>query len=133
MWLSEMNCGYLRIVLDPVTQHRIHVTANGQLASMLGMHREEMLSRFAYHEVAVAFSDLDFLRFFVFFLRDLPSGAEPTTCLMRLILGAGPTARAVLVRYDTRIMYDSCGRASEVSVGAGPRVPRMSARCASPA
>ena len=116
MWQAEAECGYIRIVLDPATQHRRHVSANARVAAIVGMHHEELLSRFAYHEVPVAFADLDFLRFFVFFLRGLPGGAEPTTCLMRTMVGRGPGARGVLVRYDTRILYDSFGRATEVAL-----------------
>jgi PAS domain-containing protein len=123
MWQEEIDCGFIRLRVDPRTQHRRHVSANARAAALAGMHREELLARFAHHDVPLPFSDLDFLRFFVFFLR-----GEPTTCYCRFILGSPAAPRGVLVRYDTHSVYDSCGRVVEVRARARAEPPVVAPR-----
>jgi hypothetical protein len=50
MWQLQNKCGYLQLTYDPSTGERIHVALNDLQSDMLGMHRDELTSRFAAHD-----------------------------------------------------------------------------------
>ena len=122
MWEAQADIGFVRVLFDPHTQHRQHVAANAALAKVAGMHREELLARFAAHEVPLPWTDLDFLRFFVLLLRR-GLRAESLTVCGRMVFGSGPAARAVLIRHDMITSFDSAGRTTQVSRPLSARRP----------
>ncbi len=50
MWQLQNEIGFLQLTYDPSTGERIHVVINDLHAQMLGMHRDELLARFAAHD-----------------------------------------------------------------------------------
>ncbi len=57
-------------------QRRRQILTNRSMAGLLGMHREEILARFANHDVQLPFSETDYLRFFIHDLGDEPIQAS---------------------------------------------------------
>ncbi len=57
---------YLMWIDIRVLQGRVRVLTNRSMAGMLGMHGDEILARFANHEVGLPFSETDGLRLFIY-------------------------------------------------------------------
>ncbi len=47
----------LRMIFNPATHARTDAVANAAFASLLGLHREELLSRIAGHDLLLFFTD----------------------------------------------------------------------------
>ena len=62
MWEGEAVQGFICARFDPTSQACLHVTANERFAAMMGMHREELLARFARHDAPLPAPPLDCLR-----------------------------------------------------------------------
>lgn len=62
MWENEAGLGFLRLDFDPATQLRLSVTCNSTCANLFGMHKEEVMSRFANRDIPVHFPGLDWIR-----------------------------------------------------------------------
>jgi hypothetical protein len=60
-WDSQDHQGFLQISFDARTSQRKHVMINSRFAQLHGCHKEELLSRFASHEVDFHRTDLDLL------------------------------------------------------------------------
>jgi hypothetical protein len=65
MWEREEDYGFLQIVFDPNTQERRSLFMNTRFAALWGLHREEMLARFANFDVEIPRPELDSLRIFL--------------------------------------------------------------------
>ncbi len=64
MWEAE-GAGFLRLDFDAVTQRRRRVATNDTASWQFGMRREEALARFAVGDIALPYTDIDVLRYFV--------------------------------------------------------------------
>ncbi len=64
MWEAE-GAGFLRLDFDAVTQRRRRVATNEAASWQFGMRREEALARFAVGDIALPYTDMDVLRYFV--------------------------------------------------------------------
>jgi hypothetical protein len=61
MWQEQNLCGYLSITTDSSTQMRKNVVVNEWLSNVWGMHMEELLARFASHDLHLHCPALDML------------------------------------------------------------------------
>jgi hypothetical protein len=61
MWQEQNLCGFLSITTDSSTQRRKNVVVNAWLSNVWGMHVEELLARFASHDLHLHFPALDML------------------------------------------------------------------------
>ncbi len=64
MWEAE-GVGFLRLDFDAVTQRRRRVSINDAASWQFGMRREEALARFAIGDIALPYTDIDVMRYFV--------------------------------------------------------------------
>jgi hypothetical protein len=60
-WDCDETCPHIAIRYDPVTQQRTNIYANKKLASLVGYHIEEYLSRFAAYDMEIPVPLEDFL------------------------------------------------------------------------
>ena len=116
MWESDEVHGFICARFDPATQTCLHVTANKSFAAIMGMHREELLTRFARHDALLPAPPLDCLRAL---LHGLAAARTPyRTRYYRLVPsppGDGRSAAApVLVRATAVRVYDRSNRIVEV-------------------
>ena len=58
LWDHEDEVGYVSTLLDPSNQSRESITANRRLGDLLGLHREELLSRLASHDFELPFAQV---------------------------------------------------------------------------
>ena len=114
----------LRMMFNPETQLRTNVRANAGMASLLDMHREEMLARIAGHELPLFFTQLDIVRLFLFMmLEDILLPGTLRVKHLRLAVGPKACRRGILVRWHSLSHLDGQGRVTEVSA------PRLVCRC----
>ena len=109
LWEIDSGTGYQVISLNPETGQRRDMVVNTALSNLLGMHREELLTRLANHDLPPPYLDVDSLLVFLFTLLQHPSpGRRVKYVRMRL------AGRCVLVRWITIIVADGLGRITEV-------------------
>ena len=143
LWEDDPECAFICTHFDPAHGDRRMLVCNRRHADLLGMHKEELLARFARREMYVPFVPADWLANFV---HDLDFGDEPRTYrFLRMVTWAGGTRRAVLVQNTKVKVFDSSGRVSRVAappahIGSKPKpctvleilVRRCASRAAAP-
>ena len=113
LWEDDPECAFICTHFDPAQGDRRMLVCNQRQADLLGMHKEEVLARFARREVYVPFVPADWLANFV---HDLDYGDEPRTYrFLRMVTRVGGTRRAVLVQNTKVKVFDSSGRVSRVA------------------
>ena len=113
LWEDDPECGFMCTLFDSARGNRRMFACNRRAAEMVGMHKEELLARFARREMYVPFVPADWLANFV---HDLDYGDEPRTYrFLRMVTWAGGTRRAVLVQNTKVKVFDSSGRVSRVA------------------
>ena len=106
MWEGNSDCAYIGTLFDD-SERRI-VACNWRAAEMLGMHKEEMLSRYARREMEVPFVHTDWLSNLV---HDLDFSEEARNDrFVRCVARRGAVRRAVLLHNSKAKFFDSAGR-----------------------
>ena len=105
MWQQQNDCGFLQLTYDPCTGERIHVALNDLQAHLLGMHRDELVLRFADHDepLCVPPQDLLFL-----ITSDALGGFADGNRHYRTFLS--PARVPALVCESTQRSHDAAGR-----------------------
>ena len=60
-WENDEVNGFLQVSYDPDTNQRTNIAMNPRYAHLYGYHKEEMLARFANHDLEVQRTDIDWL------------------------------------------------------------------------
>ncbi len=109
---NENDAGLIKMDYDPLTKLRKHVEFNTCFARLWCMSKEELLLRFADYHVPLPYSEIDWLRNFIF---DLETHFQnDTISYSRLIFGSGEEARAVLVEVTTNKRFNAVGQIIQV-------------------
>jgi hypothetical protein len=58
-WEEDSTHAFIVATFHPLNQRRTAISANSRAAALLGMHREELLARYAQHDVPLALPPLD--------------------------------------------------------------------------
>ena len=112
VWEQETELGLAAVEFDPATQRRVRFACNSRAARIWGQHREEFLARFAAHDGQLQFTDLGAVCRFAAEMRAARDDAMVSYQLFTF--GAGPEARALLVKACQWRRFDSMGRVAEV-------------------
>jgi hypothetical protein len=113
--LSTSPLCILRMMFNPATHTRTNAVANSAFASLLGIHREEFLSRIAGHDLPLFLAPLDSLRLFLYMLlEDLLAPGHLRVKHLRLAVGPPCSRRGVLVRWCSLSRLDAEGGVIEV-------------------
>ena len=110
-WEMESEIGYQVITIDPDRQVRRDHRINTRLASMFGMHREEMLSRLANHDLPLHYIEIDAISMLTLMVPKVPTPGRKVKYFRML---AGPSRSCILVAQYTVTIADSLGRITEV-------------------
>ena len=114
---AEYDLGIIDIEFDPETQRRRRVRFNTVTGRIWGMQMQDLLQRFAHHDVPIPYTELDALRVFVVdFCR---SFQDVTEQYVRLTIGVGDAARGMLFCITKLKAFDPFGRLIKV-VSAAP-------------
>ena len=107
------SCAFMSLRFDPKTQIRQRVWANSMQAGISGIHREELLARFANHDLTFGMSDIEFL---CLCIDDLLNGmADRAERFYRQIFVCSNGAvRAVLLHGSRARTYNSVGQLVQV-------------------
>jgi hypothetical protein len=117
LWQYQNACGYLGVFFDPSTQTRNEVTLNSSFSTVTGVHTEELLARFANHDLEMFCPPLDFL---FFCANDTIFGLESRDRYIRYMPRAGDgVRRTTLVCNSTKRLFDAAGRIKQVKINAG--------------
>jgi hypothetical protein len=116
-WDDDDVHGFVGVEFDPTSQARVRVAANARAAALLGMHREELLVRFARRDVPLALPPLDALRAFLDGLRR-GACADEATRYYRIVPpplanGRSAPAPALVCAVSVRVLAP-CRRVQEV-------------------
>jgi hypothetical protein len=123
---GERECAFISVAYDEATNERLVVGSNERMAEIAGMRREELLARFADHEVELPFLEADWLAYFLLDLEFVTSGETRTQLYLRCAIGRG-LGRAALLRTVKQRHFNGWGRVTRVR-GEGLRLLRL-ARC----
>jgi hypothetical protein len=113
LWEIDCEWGYQVITLDPVRQVRRDHRINSKLASMFGMHREEMLARLANHDLPIYFIEVDAMSMFVLMILKHPAPGRRVK-YFRMCTGSGRFRTVILVAQYTVTIADDQGRIVQV-------------------
>ncbi len=105
MWQRQNECGFLHVTYDPVTGERIHVALNDLQARLLGMHRDELVSRFKAHDEPLRIPPQDLL---LLIADDALRGFADGPRFLRIFLSE--TRAPALVCVSTQRSHDAAGR-----------------------
>jgi hypothetical protein len=115
LWEGELQVGFLTARYDGATQRRLSVAVNARLASLCGLHREELAARFAARDVPLPLLELDYLAMLA---HELGAGAsEWHSRYVRMGVGAEDGARepkGLLMHMVTIKHFDALGRIVQV-------------------
>ena len=111
MWQLQNECGFLQLTYDPITGERIHVALNDLQADMLGMHRDDLVSRFAAHDEPLRIPTQDLL---LLIADDVLRGFTDGPRHYRTFLFKASTPALVCV--STQRRHDAAGRLVAVRV-----------------
>jgi hypothetical protein len=127
---GERECAFISVAYDEATNERQVVASNERMAEMAGIRREELLARFADHEVELPFLEADWLAYFLLDLEFVTSGETRTQLYLRSAIGRGPNRwrRGVLLRTMKQRHFDGWGRVTRVREDARTHLLRL-ARC----
>lgn len=110
-WASDHSIGYQIITLDPDSQVRKDHKINSGLASMFGMHKEEMLSRLANHDLPLHYIDVDAMCMLALMVLKHP---VPGRKVKYFRMCAGRARRCILVAQYSVVIADDFGRIVQV-------------------
>ena len=111
LW-EQAEVGLVRVDYDPATQRRLGVSANSAAAKLWGLHREELLARFAAHDVPAMFTDLDAMHNFA---ADMSAPLESDRVLyVRMCFGGREAERGLLVAFGKDMQFNSLGQLCQV-------------------
>jgi PAS domain-containing protein len=131
-WEEDSTHAFILATFEPATMRRTAISANPRAAALLGMHREELLARYAQHDVPLALPPLDALRHLLHALRH--GAFDPASMRYHRMLVDGGRGVALVCTQTVRI-FDDRRRICQVRTArARLRCPRMhsvsSYRCA---
>ena len=109
LWEIDSETGYQVLHLHAESEMRRSMVANTALASMFGMHREELLSRLGCYDLVPPYLEIDSVLVFLYMLLQHPTPGRRTKYVRMRLAG-----RCALVRWSTFIITDDCGRVAEV-------------------
>ena len=111
LW-EQAEVGLVRVDYDPATQRRLRVSANSTAAKLWGMHREELLARFARHDVPTVFTDLDAVRHFA---AEMMAPLESQRVMyLRMCFGGREARRGLLVAFCKDKVFNAHGQLCQV-------------------
>ena len=111
MWEDHADCAYFGTLYH--AGNRRVIACNNRAAELVGLHKEELLSRYARRDVEIPFVHTDWLANFV---HDLDFAEEARNDrFIRWVVQRGPARRAVLVHNCKAKFFDAAGRVSRVS------------------
>jgi hypothetical protein len=114
LWEQPNSCGYLSLSIDPPTQNRKEVAVNSNFPIVSGLHNEELLARFANHDLDMFCPPLDFI---FFCANDSIHGLDSRDRYFRFFSNAGGSVkRTTLVCNSIKRLFDSTGRIRQVAV-----------------
>jgi hypothetical protein len=113
IWCDDQALGICVYDFDAGTQERLHARTDSFYAASHGMHEEEYGTRLACHDLPLHWTDLEFLIFFVYSLRNHFRTESMSLC-ERVVIGSGDACRGLLVREELRNTFDSSGRVTQV-------------------
>ena len=116
-WDDFSSCAFLGLRFDPKTQTRLKVSANVLQSEINCIHREELLARFANHDLTFGMSQIEFLCLVVDEL--LNSTADHSEKYYRQIFVVNGTVSAVLLHGSKTRTFNSIGQLTQ----AIPRPP----------
>jgi hypothetical protein len=119
---SEREWAYISVAYDEVMNERQVVGSNERMAEIAGMRREELLARFADHEMELPFLEADWLAYFLLDLEFVTSGETRTQLYLRSAIGRG-LGRAALLRTVKQRHFNGWGRVTRVRGGAHAFAP----------
>jgi hypothetical protein len=112
-WEKEEVFALIRLDFEPSSQMRTNVRANSRAALLWNMRKGELLLRFANYDLPLPYTELDWLRVLVL---DLQSYFKNVTShFLRMMVGSGKGARAMIVCVTKIKTFNSSGRISQVS------------------
>ncbi len=121
VWNAAHETGFLVITFDTATRKRREILANPRLATLHGMHHEELLSRMAGRDLPLPATPLDGLLAALFItVRDAFSTGAPAELYGRMSSGS----RGLLFCSRSVAAFDANGRLAEVP----PPFPRRVAQ-----
>jgi hypothetical protein len=100
MWQSQSWCGFLQLFYDPETGERTDVAFNDLHARLFGMQREELIARFAAHDVPLPFAPHDLL---ILLIDTVANGYADGERYLRIF---GLSGQPVLVCVATKRSYN---------------------------
>ena len=113
LWEDDPECGFMCTLFDSARGNRRMFACNRRAAEMVGMHKEELLARYARRDVDVPFVQADWLANFV---HDLDYADEARNeRFLRMALWLGGVRRPALVHSTKVKVFDSAGRVSRVA------------------
>ncbi len=111
MW-EKTEVGLVLLDYDPATQRRLGVAANSAAAKLWGLHREELLARFAAHDVPTMFTDLDAVHHFSAEMA-MPLESERVV-YVRMCFGGREARRGLLAAFGKDQQYNALGQLCQV-------------------
>lgn len=103
------------MAFDPSTQNRKDVFINARMADIYGMHKEELLSRLAGHDLPLPLPDMDFVRVFLYLiLRGIAVPGLPRVKYLRMLSGPRERGQCVLVCWCSLSIVGPDDRVTEV-------------------
>ena len=110
MWQSQRVCAFLQLCYDPDTGERTGVAFNDIQARLFGMQSEELLTRFASHDVPLPFAPQDLL---LLLTDTVLNGCADGERFIRII---GSSGLPVLVCVSTNRSYNHAAQLIAVSL-----------------
>jgi hypothetical protein len=112
MWQEQCSLGYLSVSSDGLTQRRTGVSVNARLSAMWGMHAEELIARFANHDLHLHCPALDL----IFLMMDELVFFQQDRVRYYRMFGSltGRNRGMILVCSDVRKVFDSAGKHTQV-------------------
>jgi hypothetical protein len=111
---GEREWAYISVAFDEVTNERLVVGSNERMAEMAGMRREELLARFADHDLELPLLEADWLACFLLDLEFAASKETHAQAYLRCAIGRGPQRTAALLRTMKQRHFDGWGRMTRV-------------------
>ncbi|EKX30897.1 hypothetical protein GUITHDRAFT_122899, partial [Guillardia theta CCMP2712] len=65
MWNKNEQVAFLRILWDPVNHRRTDFFTNDMMPRLCGIHKEELVTRFASHDAPMCMTDLEFICYII--------------------------------------------------------------------
>jgi hypothetical protein len=113
-WDGDETCPHFAIRYDPVTQQRTNIYANKKLASLVGFHIEEYLSRLAAYDMEIPVPLEDFLYIVIDEILSIPVNKKE---LYLRLLSRKCSQQGILVVITNMKTFNSAGEITQVNCG----------------